>query len=102
MKIEDVIHLGITNQLRFNALADWKYPYKQVIQPAELTTIVSAEKLNKIIYSTRPIVEVGAVNKNALAEMLPGDKVLITYFNGIDLLVVMRDHAAEYEASHND
>lgn len=95
LSIDDVMQLGLTNQLRFVAQADWEFPDFEIIHRGEHTPI-DFEELANIYYASEPFCEKGHC-QTSQDDGLLGANVTITYYPGITRLIIDASEVERFE-----
>jgi len=95
LPIADIMQLGLTNQLKFITQADWEFPDFEIIHRGEHTPI-NFEELANIYYATEPLFKKGHCQTSQDAFLI-GSNVTITYYPGINRLIIDASEVERFE-----
>lgn len=95
LSVDDIMQLGLTNQLQFVARADWGNPDIDKIYCGAHTPI-TFEALSNIYFATEPFSETG-ICECAKNRYEIGQKVVITYYPGTERLIIQADEVDRFE-----
>ena len=98
MSIDDILQLGLTNQLAFLTQADWEYPRTKLMLRGEHTGI-TAQELSNIYFAKEPFSEPGNAGETANG-ILKGEECIITYHPGLDRLIIDASEVKRFEREH--
>ncbi|MEC4747408.1 hypothetical protein [Methylomicrobium sp. Wu6] len=102
VSIDFLMQLGLTNQLKFKAEVDWYYPATQTIYRGSHVN-VDYEELANIYYAPTSFdVEAYAGKAQNPPGVLPGDPCIITYYPGLDRLLIDAAEVNDYEKCHQE
>ncbi|WKJ91639.1 hypothetical protein QZJ86_05755 [Methylomonas montana] len=95
LPIDVIMQLGLTNQLKFVAQADWEYPGLEVNQRGAHTPI-TFEDLANIYHATEPFCKTGVCQTSEDASLIGAD-VTITFYPGTDRLIIDATEVERFE-----
>jgi hypothetical protein len=102
VSIDFLMQLGLTNQLKFKAEVDWYYPTTQTIYRSSHVQ-VDYEELANIYYAPTSFdVEAYAGEVQNPPGVLPGDPCIITYYPGVERLLIDAAEVNDYEKCHQE
>lgn len=94
--IDNVVQMGLSNQLKIMAQADWEYPGPKIIQRGRCTPITSEEMFD-IVFAKEPFSLTGAVAETTHFGIMRGDECIITFYPGISRLIIDADEVKRFE-----
>ncbi|MDP3877006.1 MAG: hypothetical protein Q8Q50_08490 [Methylobacter sp.] len=98
ISIDDILQLGLTNQLAFLTQADWEYPRTKLMLRGEHTGITDQELAN-IYFAKEPFLATGNAGETANG-ILKGEECVITYHPGLDRLIIDASEVKRFEREH--